>query len=87
MAATRVVMHRLEELVRLHRLGTPAREVARLLRMSPRTEQSYRTALEAAGLLSGSADELPGVGELRDAVSRGPVQRTLPWGPGAGSGA
>ncbi len=83
-------MHRLEELVRLYRLGTPTREVARLLRMSPRTERSYRTALEAAGLLSGPADELPGVSELRDAVlARRPapavptqqVSRIEPWRP------
>ncbi len=35
-------MHQLQELVRLHRLGVGAREVARLLQMSPNTEREYR---------------------------------------------
>ena len=37
-----VDMDRLQELVRLHRMGTGEREVARLLGMSPTTERSYR---------------------------------------------
>jgi len=41
-------MHRLQELVRLHRLGTPVREVARLLQMGPGTERRYRHALRQA---------------------------------------
>ncbi len=41
MSAKRTDMHRLQELVRLHRMGTGAREVARLLRMSPNTERDY----------------------------------------------
>ncbi len=52
-------MHRLQELVRLHRLGTRPRKVARLLKMSPTTERSYRLALSSAGLLDGTVDELP----------------------------
>jgi hypothetical protein len=35
-----VDMHRLQELVRLHRMGTGAREVARLLKMSPNTDNT-----------------------------------------------
>jgi hypothetical protein len=46
-------MHRLQELVRLHRMGTGAREVARLLAMSPNTERVYREALQKAELLAG----------------------------------
>lgn len=68
MAARRIVMHRLEELVRLHRLKTPAREVARLLKMSPRTEYSYRKVLMAAELLDGSPDALPALDVLKSAV-------------------
>lgn len=61
-------MHRLQELVRLHRIRTGAREVARLLGMSPNTERSYRKALETAGLLHGAATELPELHVLREAV-------------------
>lgn len=61
-------MHRLQELVRLHRMGTGAREVARLLGMSPNTERRYRLALEAAELLMGPEDALPELGQLIQAV-------------------
>jgi hypothetical protein len=68
MANRRIQMHRLQELVRLHRLGTGAREVARLLQMSPNTERSYRLALEAAGLLQGPTSPLPPLDALKAAV-------------------
>jgi hypothetical protein len=55
----RVDMDRLQELVRLHRMGSGAREVARLLSMSPNTERMYRLALEAVGLLAGPVADLP----------------------------
>lgn len=61
-------MHRLQELVRLHRLDTGAREVARLLAMSPNTERAYRTALESAGLLAGAVDQVPELDVLKTAV-------------------
>ena len=61
-------MHRLQELVRLHRIGTGAREVARLLGMSPNTERGYRQALEAAGLLQGPVASLPELSELKAAI-------------------
>ncbi len=62
-------MHRLQELVRLHRLGAgTAHEIAASLRMSPNTERKYRTALTAAGLLVGSSDALPSLEELKKAV-------------------
>ena len=64
----RVEMHRLEEMVRLLRLGTPKHEVARMLVMSPNTERVYRGALNAAGLLDGPVDALPSLAELRAAV-------------------
>ena len=44
-------MERLQELVRLHRLGTPARQVARVLRMGVDVERSYRRVLEASEAL------------------------------------
>ena len=68
-SAQGISMHRLQELVRLHRLGGgTAHEVAASLRMSPNTERKYRTALTAAGLLVGSVDALPALEELKAAV-------------------
>lgn len=70
MGRKRIDMHRLQELVRLHRLGRGAREVARLLEMSPNTERRYREALQREALLEGPPDALPELGELRAAVER-----------------
>lgn len=61
-------MHRLQELVRLHRLETGAREVARLLGLSPNTERRYREALAAAGVLQGAPEAIPALEELKAAV-------------------
>ena len=49
-------MDRMQELVRLHRMGEGPREVARLLGMSPKTEKKYRDVLGAAGMLAGPVD-------------------------------
>jgi transposase len=70
MSKRRVDMDRLQELVRLHRMGTGAREVARMLRMSPNTERDYRQALEKEGLLDGPADDIAPLEVLRAAVDR-----------------
>lgn len=64
----KVSMHRLQELVRLHRLGEGPRSVARQLKMSPNTEREYRTALEAAGLLVGDVEALPELEVLKLAI-------------------
>ena len=69
-ANRRTNMHRLQELVRLHRMGIGAREVARLLGMSPNTERAYRSALKSEGLLHGSEEELPALAKLRAAIFR-----------------
>jgi len=61
-------MDRLQELVRLHRMGSGGREVARMLGMSPNTERTYRLALEAAGLLKGPVADLPMLEKLKTAV-------------------
>ncbi|MEM9193260.1 MAG: IS21 family transposase [Myxococcota bacterium] len=71
-------MHRLQELVRLHRMGTGKREVARLLKMSPRTELAYRQALDAAGLLEGSSEALPAVEVLLAALSKHKPEKVVP---------
>lgn len=61
-------MHKLQELVRLHRMGTGAREVARLLRVSPNTERAWRLKLDAIGLLKGDVEDLPSMAVLDAAV-------------------
>jgi transposase len=63
-------MDRLQELVRLHRMGTGAREVARMLQVSPNTEREYRRALAKEGLLEGDAADVPSLEALRAAVER-----------------
>ncbi len=69
MSAQGISMHRLQELVRLHRLGAgTAHEIAGALRMSPNTERRYRQALTPSGLLVGAANELPGLEELKATV-------------------
>jgi len=75
----RITMHRLAELVQLHRMELTTREVARLLQMSPNTERRYREALEAAELLRGPVDALPSLKQLQEAV-----QAQLPKSPTAG---
>ena len=82
-------MDRLQELVRLHRIGEGAREVARLLGVSPNTERQYRHALAEAGLLEGAVDGLPECGVLREAMERlrptkvapQQVSSLEPWAP------
>jgi transposase len=61
-------MERLQELVRLHRMGSGGREVARLLGMSPNTERMYRLVLEAAGLLMGPVADIPTLEVLKAVV-------------------
>lgn len=70
MSPRRLDMHKLQELVRLHRLNTGCREVARLLSISPNTERGYRSALNVEGLLDGDPEDLPPLAELRDVVYR-----------------
>ena len=74
----RIDMHRLQELVRLHRMGTKKKEVSRLLRMSPRIELAYRRALLEAGLLEGAVDALPSTDELLAAVAQHKPRKVAP---------
>lgn len=62
-------MNRLQEMVRLHRLGRSSREIARLLRMGRDTIRCYLRGLEQAGILEGATSALPEVGDLRAVVS------------------
>ena len=68
MARHRTDMHRLQELVRLHRLERGSRDIARLLGMGRDTIRTYTQALERAGLLAGSAAELPSLEALAAAI-------------------
>lgn len=61
-------MHRLQELVRLHRLGVTERRAAKELRMGRNTAREYRRALAAAGMLDGDANELPPLEALKAIV-------------------
>ena len=58
-------MHRLQELVRLHRLGRGSHAIARALAMSPNTERRYREVFAEAGILVGDPTILPELDELR----------------------
>jgi transposase len=62
-------MHRLQELIRLHRQGEGSRRIARQLRMGRDTIRHYLRALKAAGLLDGEPDELPELEALRGALA------------------
>jgi len=81
MGRARIDMHRLQEVVRLCRLGVSRREIARQLRVGRNTLSRYLAAVSKAGLLEGAIDELPTVDALRAIVgehvpSRKPAQQT-----------
>jgi transposase len=68
-------MHRLQELVRLHREGLKSRDIARLLRMGRNSVRGYQQSFMAAGLLEGAPDDLPTLETLKAAApSRPPIQ-------------
>ena len=68
MAGRRTDMHRLQELVRLHRMELSQRQMARALRMSRRTIVRALSAFRSANLLEGAADALPPRSELDAAM-------------------
>ena len=77
MTDRRTDMHKLQELVRLHRQGRSARDAAQLLRISRNTVRGYLTAFQKAELLEGSVDELPSMEALKGAApKRKPRQET-----------
>jgi transposase len=61
-------MHRLHEMVRLHRMEASSREIARQLRMGRDTIRCYLRGLRRAGLLEGAVGDLPDVSELRSGI-------------------
>jgi hypothetical protein len=70
-------MHRLQEVVRLHRLGLTERRAAKELRMGRNTVREYRRAIATAGLLEGPADDLPALETLKAIVVAAMPPR--PW--------
>ena len=70
MTAARTAMDRLQEMVRLHRLGHGPKRIARMLKMSPKTERAYRAAFCAEGLHDGDPESLPELTSLRAAVEK-----------------
>lgn len=76
-------MHDLQELVRLHRLGTCVRAAALALNMSPNTHLDYRRRLAEAELLDGPVDVLPDITELRavapQSVPRQQISSAAQW--------
>ena len=71
-------MHRLQELVRLHRLGLTERRAAKELRIGRNTAKEYRRVLSDAGVLEGSTDELPTLEVLKAIVLRALPPRPAP---------
>jgi transposase len=74
----RLDMHTLQEFVRLARMGTGFRAVARMLRISPNTEREYRKVLEAEGLLVGDPNDLPELAVLQAALEKHRPARLAP---------
>ena len=61
-------MYRIQELVRLHRLGQSQRAIAQQLRMGRDTNRRYLATLAKAGLLEGRPEGLPELDHLRAVV-------------------
>jgi hypothetical protein len=64
-------MHRIQEVVRLHRLGQSQRAMAQQLRMGRETIRIYEGKLREVGLLDGSAHELPESAVLKRVIGEG----------------
>jgi transposase len=62
-------MHRLQDLIRLHRQGEGSRVIARQLRMGRDTIRQYLRALKEADLLDGQVSELPELEVLQRALA------------------
>ncbi len=71
-------MHRLQDLIRLHRLGEGSRVIARQLRMGRDTIRHYLRALKETELLEGKPDELPELEVLQRALTEQVPARPTP---------
>lgn len=70
MAARKVDMHRLQEFVRLHRMGCSARQCAKLLGLGRNTIRRYSDHLRTTGLLDGQPEALPSHDQLQQGVAQ-----------------
>jgi len=61
-------MHRLQEVIRLHRMGASSRRIARQMQMGRDTIRDYLKLLGEAALLDGAPDSLPELEVLRALV-------------------
>lgn len=68
MSARRTDMHRLQEMVRLHRMGQSGRAIARQLRLGRNTVACYLGVFARTGMLEGPEGNLPEADVLRRAV-------------------
>ncbi len=73
MSARRTDMHRIQEVVRLHRLGQGQRSIAQQLRMGRDTIRTYLEKLREAGLLEGGPDDLPDIEALKETIATEPA--------------
>lgn len=70
MVARRTDMHRLQEVIRFHRLGKSVRRIARQLSMGRNTIREYLALVSKAGLLEGPVDSLPELDALAAIVRK-----------------
>lgn len=78
MTARRTDTHRIQEMIRLHRLGESSRSIARQLRMSRDAIRAYRRALSAGGILDGPAEVLPELDLVRRTLAEQQPSRPPP---------
>ena len=78
MSARRTDMHRIQEVVRLHRLGQGQRAIAQQLRMGRDTIRAYQEKLKGEGLLDGCPDDLPETEALKKAIGEMPAEQPAP---------
>lgn len=78
MGARRIDVQRLQEVVRLYRLGESGRTIARRLHVGRNTIARYLEVFAIGGVLDGSHDELPEPGALRALVDEHQPAKDLP---------
>lgn len=78
MGARKTDMHKLQEVVRLHRLRTSSRTIARQLRMGRDTIRTSLNAFRKAGLLDGDPADLPQLDVLRALIEEQVPSRQAP---------
>ena len=78
MAGRRADVYRLQEVVRLHRMGRSRRQIAQELRMGRDTIAKAVAAFGAGGLLEGDPHELPELASLQHAIETAHPPKPVP---------